>query len=373
MKRIILIGVAAALALFLLSSCAGRIGEVNKVIERNSTITLEGKPLTLLGPEVKIGQKAPNFRFVAPYDRVEKFSTSKEVELAQSQGKLRLISVVPSLDTPVCDLQTQRFEEEAKNFQQVVFYTISMDLPFAQARYCGTKDVSHMQVLSDYRDGSFGLAYGALIKELRLLSRAIFIIDQNNSIRYVEYVKKISLHPDYDTALATLQTLIGASSIQATPSPTTTQPPPTTTIAQGNQVGNLAPSFQLNNLDGKSVSLSDLRGKPILLNFWATWCPPCRLEMPYLQQIYDSWSAKGLVLLEIDIGESSAIIEKFLADNNLSLPVLLDIDKKVALTYGIAAIPTTFFIDKNGVIQEKVIGAFPSQAAIEQSLSKIIP
>ena len=210
MKKVIMAGIAIVSVLFLLSSCTGKTGEANKVIERIGAITLEGKPLTLLGPELKIGQRAPDFRLVAPYERIELYATAKEVELGQSQGKIRLISVVPSLDTPVCDLQTQRFEKEAEKFETVVFYIISMDLPFAQARYCGLKNVSHLQVLSDYLDGSFGLAYGVLIKELRLLSRAIFIIDQNDSVRYVQYVNEISQHPDYDAALAALQTIVGS-------------------------------------------------------------------------------------------------------------------------------------------------------------------
>ncbi len=139
------------------------------------------------------------------------------------------------------------------------------------------------------------------------------------------------------------------------------------------RVGEPAPDFKLENLDGQSVSLSDLRGKPILLNFWATWCPPCRAEMPFLQQIYEEWSDKGLVLLAIDIGEGPSQIKEFLEANNLSLPVLLDSNKSVAQKYNITAIPTTFFIDKDGIIQVKIIGAFPSKGAIEKNLNKIMP
>ncbi len=144
MKRAIIIGAVLLLAFLLLSSCVKNTSDTNGAIERSGAITLGGKPLTLLGPEVKVGQKAPDFKLVAPYDRVENSANAKEVEFAQSSGKVRLISVVPSLDTPVCDLQTQKFEEEAKAFENVVFYTISMDLPFAQARYCGLKKVSQM-------------------------------------------------------------------------------------------------------------------------------------------------------------------------------------------------------------------------------------
>ena len=142
---------------------------------------------------------------------------------------------------------------------------------------------------------------------------------------------------------------------------------------EGTQIGSSAPDFRLQNLDGQAVSLSDLRGKPVMLNFWATWCPPCRSEMPFLQQIYEEWSDKGLVLLAIDIGEGPSQIKEFLEANNLSLPVLLDSDKSVAQRYNITGIPATFFIDKDGIIQEKIIGAFPSKGAIEKYLNSIIP
>ncbi len=141
----------------------------------------------------------------------------------------------------------------------------------------------------------------------------------------------------------------------------------------GVQIGNRAPNFQLQNLAGENISLEALRGSPVLINFWATWCGPCKIEMPYLQQIYDSQSAKGLVLYAIDVGESGTVAGKYLADNNLSLPVLLDTDRKVTTAYGITAIPTTFFIDRNGIIRQKFIGAFPNKEAIESQLSKILP
>lgn len=270
MKKAITVGTILSLTCFLLCSCAGNTGGTNVTIERSGVVTLEGESLTLLGLEVKVGQKAPDFKLVAPYSRIEDFATAKEVELAQSKGKVRLISVVPSLDTLVCDLQTQRFEEEAKAFENVVFYTISMDLPFTQARYCGLKKVSQMGVLSDYRDRSFGLAYGVLIKELHLLSRAIFIIDENDTVKYIEYVKEISQPPNYDAGLAALQSVIDASSIPTTFPSVVPQPVATSNVTEGTQAGNLTPGFQLNNLEGKPVSLSDFRGKPILLNFWAT-------------------------------------------------------------------------------------------------------
>lgn len=141
----------------------------------------------------------------------------------------------------------------------------------------------------------------------------------------------------------------------------------------GTRADEAAPDFQLQNLDGQLVSLSDLRGKPVLLNFWATWCGPCRGEMPHLEQIYQEWSNKGLILLTINIGESSSQVGDFMREYNLSMPVLLDIRQVVAQQYNITAIPTTFFIDKDGIIQEKIVGAFPNKESIEQHFNKIMP
>ncbi len=169
--------------------------------KRTGVATFQGKPLTLLGPDIKVGQKAPPFKLLA--------IDMSEVSLSESKGKVRLLSVVPSLDTPVCDLQTQRFEAEAAKFPDVVTYTISMDLPFAQARYCGAHNIKSLKTLSDHREASFGLAYGVVIEELRLLSRSIFIIDRDDIVRYAEYVGDISKHPDYDRALTTLKKVVG--------------------------------------------------------------------------------------------------------------------------------------------------------------------
>ncbi|MDO8687303.1 MAG: redoxin domain-containing protein [Dehalococcoidales bacterium] len=146
-----------------------------------------------------------------------------------------------------------------------------------------------------------------------------------------------------------------------------------TSSVTGVSIGNRAPDFQLRTLTGQTVSLSSLRGKPVLINFWATWCGPCKAEMPYLQQINDTWSAKGLVLLAVDIGEKPATIEKFMTELNLSMTVPMDSDGKVARAYLVGAIPTTFLIDKDGVIRQKVVGAFTSVEAIEKELSKIMP
>jgi thioredoxin-dependent peroxiredoxin len=270
MRKISVILVSLLTAVFFLASCSGSTAPV----ERKGVITLEGRPLTLLGPELKVGQKAPDFSLAPPNPRVELAANATSVGLSQSNGKVRVISVVPSVDTPVCDLQTKHFEDEANAYGNVMFYTISMDLPFAQARYCGANGVTRMEVLSDYREGSFGTAYGVLIKELRLLSRAVFIIDKDNSVKYVQYVKEISQPVDFDTALTALKELVGASSLPAGNVAVTTTAATTTVkpgSSVGNQPGNLAPDFQLNDLSGKTVSLNDYRGKPVWINFWATW------------------------------------------------------------------------------------------------------
>ena len=153
-----------------------------------------GNPMTLLGPELKAGDKAPDFSAVD--------NGLKPVDLAATGNGVRVFSVVPSLDTPVCDMQTKRFNDEAGKLGDVTIYTISMDLPFAQKRWCGAFGVDHVKMLSDHRDGSFGQAYGTLIKELRILSRAIFVVDKNNVICHAEYVKEVSEHPNYDAAMA---------------------------------------------------------------------------------------------------------------------------------------------------------------------------
>ena len=168
-------------------------------VERKGAITFKGNPLTLVGPELKAGDKAPDFKLLG--------NDLSEVTLAASKGKVRLISVVPSLDTPVCDMQSKRFNQEAAGLSSnVVVLTVSVDLPFAQARWCGQSNASNMKALSDHRDASFGKAYGLLIKELRLLTRAVFIVGADDKIKYVEYVKEVTEHPNYDKALAVLKT-----------------------------------------------------------------------------------------------------------------------------------------------------------------------
>jgi thiol peroxidase len=163
-------------------------------MERTAATTLMGNPFTLLGPELKIGDAAPEFTSLD--------NGLKPVTLADTGSGVRIFSVVPSLDTPVCDMQTKRFNDEAGKLGDITIYTVSMDLPFAQKRWCGAFGVDHVKMLSDHKDGSFGAAYGTLIKELRILSRAIFVVDKNNIIRHAEYVKEVSEHPNYDAAMA---------------------------------------------------------------------------------------------------------------------------------------------------------------------------
>jgi len=162
--------------------------------ERKGVVTFQGNPLTLIGPELKAGDKAPDFKLVD--------TNLKPVTLQDSKGKTRLVSVVPSIDTPVCDMQTRRFNEEASKLpEHIAVFGVSMDLPFAQGRWCKLSKTDKIQMLSDYQDHSFGHAYGVFIKELKFLSRAIFVIGPDEKIQYVEYVKEITTHPDYDKVL----------------------------------------------------------------------------------------------------------------------------------------------------------------------------
>ena len=162
--------------------------------QRTGVVTFKGNPLTLIGAAVKVGDPAPDFQVLGQDLSVQKFSDSK--------GKVRIISAVPSLDTPVCDEQTRRFNQEAATLPNVEIWTISMDLPFAQKRFCGAAGIDKVKVVSDHRDASFGRAFGGLIKELRLLTRGVFVVDQNGTLKHVEYVKEVTTHPNYDAALA---------------------------------------------------------------------------------------------------------------------------------------------------------------------------
>ena len=142
---------------------------------------------------------------------------------------------------------------------------------------------------------------------------------------------------------------------------------------QSPQKGKPAPDFQFEDPDGQATSLSNLQGKAVLLNFWASWCGPCIHEMPFLQQIYDEWTDKEVVILTIDVGESSSTAKRFLQSRGFSFPVLLDTKGVVAGQYNIRGIPTTFFIDRDGIIQDMRIGAFQSKEQIEAGIKTAIP
>jgi thiol-disulfide isomerase/thioredoxin len=141
--------------------------------------------------------------------------------------------------------------------------------------------------------------------------------------------------------------------------------------AEAPEVGKRAPSFQLNTLDGQSVALGELKGKLVLVNFWATWCGPCAYEMPFIQQVYDEWQEKELILLAINIAESPSQVAEFMQSYGFSFPVLLDTEAKIAERYSIRGIPTSFFIDKDGIIKDIRIGAFQGKAEIENILNEL--
>jgi len=164
--------------------------------KRSHAVTFKGNPLTLIGPQLKPGDKAPDFQCVT--------GALSLVGIGQTPAKARLFSVVPSLDTPVCSMQTKKFEESiAKLGDKVAAYTVSLDLPFAQKRFCTDANIANMQTLSDVHDHSFGQNYGTLIEglPLPLLSRAVFVVDKNDNVVYTEYVKEIREHPNYEAAL----------------------------------------------------------------------------------------------------------------------------------------------------------------------------
>jgi thiol peroxidase len=206
------------------------------VQERKNAVTFKGSPLTLIGPKLKAGDKAPDFKLVD--------TGLKSVTLADSRGKTRLVSIGPSIDTPVCDLQTKRFNQEASkcvapvipscrahlnvpygredraNISQetgtmhpkfpanAAVISVSMDLLFAQAGWCGLSGAGKIQMLSDYQEHVFGRAYGVLIKELRLLSRAVFVLGPDDKVQYVEYVKEVTGHPNYEKVLGFIKTRV---------------------------------------------------------------------------------------------------------------------------------------------------------------------
>ncbi|MCT4606118.1 MAG: thiol peroxidase [Marinisporobacter sp.] len=168
--------------------------------KRKGIITMQGNPMTLLGTEIKVGDTAPDFTVLK--NDLTPFSL-KDVE-----EKIKIISVVPSIDTGVCEFQTTFFNQEAASLGDVAILTISVDLPFAQKRFCGAKGIDAVITLSDHKDLSFGLNYGFVIEELRLLSRGIVILDKENKVRYVEYLKEVTNHPDYEKAMTALKELL---------------------------------------------------------------------------------------------------------------------------------------------------------------------
>lgn len=162
--------------------------------ECHGVVTAQGSPVTLVGPKLAVGQKAPDFTLIG--------TDMQPLTRNQFKGKVLVLLSVPSLDTPVCDLEGRRFNQEAANLgTDVVVLLVSMDLPFAQKRWCGAAGVERVLTASDHRDASFGTSYGVLIKELRLLARAVFVLDREGVIRYIQLVPELEKEPDYASAL----------------------------------------------------------------------------------------------------------------------------------------------------------------------------
>jgi thiol peroxidase len=186
------------------SWCLQRIilyGKESKMEERSAAVSMHGNPLTLIGKELSVGDSAPDLELLD--------NDLNPIKLSSFQGKVCVISSVPSLDTPVCDMETRRFNEVAGQLgDDVVILTVSVDLPFAQKRWCGAAGVENVVTLSDHRDTAFGTAFGVLIKELRLLGRSIFILDRNGIIQYIQNVKELSEEPNYDAVLEAVQKLV---------------------------------------------------------------------------------------------------------------------------------------------------------------------
>ena len=172
---------------------------MTKTVQRTGVTTFRGRPVTLLGNAVGVGDPAPDFTVLA--------NDFSPLTLASSTGKVRVFSVVPSLDTEVCDRQTRRFNEEAAGLGGVTVLTISVDLPFAQQRWCGASGLPGVQTASDHRDLSFGLAYGVAVAELRVLARAVFVVDTADRVSYVEYVPEIGQSPNFEAAMEAVRAL----------------------------------------------------------------------------------------------------------------------------------------------------------------------
>ncbi len=164
------------------------------------TVTMKGNPLTLVGAEVKAGDPAPDF--------LSNMGPGNKASLSSFEGKIKIFNVVVSVDTPVCDVQTKRFSNEVKSLpENVEVITVSMDLPFSQARYVKDACIENGVCLSDHQSASFGESYGVLIKENRLLARSVFVVDENNIVRHAEYVKEVADEPDYETVLEAVKSL----------------------------------------------------------------------------------------------------------------------------------------------------------------------
>ncbi len=170
------------------------------MIKNEGVTTFKGNPLTLLGNMVKVGDKARDFTVLA--------NDLSPVKLSDFESKIRILSIAPSIDTPVCADQTRKFNVEAAKLTDAVVLAISMDLPFALGRFCAAEGIDVVKTLSDHKDAEFGLGYGFLIEELRLLNRGIVVIDQKGIVKYVEYVKENTSHPDYDKALEVAKSLV---------------------------------------------------------------------------------------------------------------------------------------------------------------------
>ena len=171
------------------------------MVERTGVVTVGGNPVTLLGNEVKVGDRMPGFEVVD--------NDMKPVSSSEFDGKVRIIAVVASLDTSVCDVETRRFNQEAGNLgDDVVILTVSMDLPFAQKRWCGAAGVDQVKVLSDHKSASLGEAFGVLIKETRLLARSTFVVDREGVIRYAQIVRELGNEPDYEPILKAAKELV---------------------------------------------------------------------------------------------------------------------------------------------------------------------
>jgi thiol peroxidase len=197
----VLMGAGACLWIALSAGCT-RIESSKETVmpERTGLVTMKGKPLTLVGKAVKVGDAAPDFTCTA--------NDLSEVKFSSMRGKVVVLASVPSLDTAVCDRETHRFNEEAAKLPgDVRIVTVSMDLPFAQKRWCGAAGVDRVVTLSDHRDASFGTNYGVLIRELRLLARAVFVVDREGKVRYVEIVREMTSEPDYGAALDAVKKL----------------------------------------------------------------------------------------------------------------------------------------------------------------------